>query len=507
MLSASARNNSALASNSRPGKLTGFERWSARRSGAKQSGHRAFPEQGGLFPETVDQMMSTDGQALSSAPQFRVGGFVFGNGPPYDNCAFRLVGILPSRILGYPLFKVTAAGPVRLGQHGRKIQSTNGMVRGATFHLREENIQTVAAFKAQDAATRATRGAAAARIQALVRGYQERRYQSSSWPRLDPSAAASMDELSAMSDLSTGMLAQAEARAEATGCTLPRGWLEAAKKGLPDQGVVLPANLPVPAGSAAPGAAVPVDSPVPDFGPRGKKKKREKQYAIMTRGGSPVRPKQLAIVEPDEEPDEWGTACSSNSPGLAIQVFYRADSSVKPLPGGMKYHSDGESDPPLRACDAGIFDRIAWASSDSSDDGADDPDSAFDRPPPQIDTNIMPIAPASNAAGGALSPATPAQSPNPVASSAAASSSSAAVSKKRKQRGGIELVDWDPRWFQKRRRRSATTRTYSEMKGKDNFKEMPTVVHMANSVARGNGVELAVSWVISEDPEGPWRHI
>ena len=62
-------------------------------------------------------------------------------------------------------------------------------------------------------------------------------------------------------------------------------------------------------------------------------------------------------------------------------------------------------------------------------------------------------------------------------------------------------------WFQKRRRRSATKRTYSEMKGKDNFKEMPTVRLMAQSVRGGNDVELAVSWVISEDPEGPWRHI
>jgi len=144
---------------------------------------------------------------------------------------------------------------------------------------------------------------------------------------------------------------------------------------------------------------------------------------------------------------------------------------------------------------------ISDSDSDSSDDGADDPDDLFDAPPPpEIDTNIMPIAPASNAAGGALSPATPAQSPNPVASSAAAS-------KKRKRRGGIDLVDWDPMWFQKRRRRSATTRTYSEMKGENNFVKVPTVVHMAQSVRGGNNVELAVSWVISEDPEGPWRHI
>lgn len=407
MLSALARNNSALASNS--GKLTGFERWSARRSDAKQSGHRAFPEQGGLFPETVDQMMSTDGQALSSAPQFRVGGWAFGKGPPFDQCGFRIEGILPSRSAGEALFKVTATGPVRIGQCGRKIKPTNGVVRGATFFLREENMQTVAAFKAQDAAIQ---GTAATRIQALVRGWQERRHQPPSWPFAD-----------------------------------------------------IGGHTPVQSDSSS---------------------ESDSDSSSSDSSSDSEHPSD----DDDDDDEAWGSPCSSND-GKAIQVFY-ADSSVKPLPGGMTHYSDGES---------GSDTESEIDSEHSSDD--DDDELA----PPQIDTNIRPIVPTSNAASGALSPVTPAQSPNPVASSAAASSSFAAVSKKRKQRGGIDLVDWDPMWFQKRRRRSATTRTYSEMKGENNFKKVPTVVHMANSVATGGGVELAVSWVISEDPEGPWRNI
>ena len=503
--SASARNNSALVSKNRSGKPTG----SARRSG-KQSGNRAIPEQGGLLPPAQvlrhSHMLTNYGEALSSALQFRVGSYVLGNsGGLFTNCAFRLVGIIPTPIAGEPIFKVVAVGPFKIGRSSpRVIQSKNGVVRGSTHFVKLEDIQTVAAFKAQAAAARV---AAVTKIQALVRGFRERLHQPPTWPRLDPSVAASMDALSAMSEISAGMLAEAEAAARAAeaeaqaaqaaaqaaaraaeaeaqaaraaraaaapGWTLPPGWREAVTKGnlFRDDGIVLPGDSPAPAGSAAPV----------------EKKRRKKQRLITVSDGVPFRPKQLAIVEKAAAAASWGTPDPSNSDKLAIQVFHHNHNGSR---------SDGESE---------------TESEDSSDDSdSDDSDDSEDdelAPKPQIDTNIKPIVPASNAANGALSPATPAQSPNPVASSAAASSSSAASPKKRKRRGGIDLVDWDPVWFQKRRRRSATTRTYSEMKGKDNFKEMPTVVHMANSVSQGNNVELAVSWVISEDPEGPWRHV
>lgn len=496
--SASARNNSALASNSRRGKSTG----SARRSG-KQSGNRAIPEQGGLLPPAQvsrhSQMLTNKGEALSSAPQFRVGKYVLGNsGGLLTNCAFLLVGIIPSSIAGVPIFKVEAVGPFKIGEHGREIQSKNGVVRGSTFFVQQENIQTIAAFKAQAAA--AARVAAVTKIQALVRGWRERLHQSPSWPRLDPFDAASMDALSAMSEISSRMLAESEdmgnrfqeefearvaeaeaqaarARVEAApGWTLPPGWREAVQGPTPgDVGIVLPGDSPAPAGSAAP-----------------VEKRRKKQHLITVLDGVVFRPKQHADVEEEEAAAaaaSWGTPDPSNSDKLAIQVFRHNGS-----------RSDGESETESE-------DSSDDSGSDSDDSGSDDSEDDELAPKPQIDTNIKPIVPASNAANGALSPATPAQSPNPVASSAAASSSSAAAPKKRKRRGGIDLVDWDPVWFQKRRRRSATTRTYSEMKGKNNFLEIPTVIHMANSVARANNVELAVSWVISEDPEGPWRHV
>lgn len=381
----------------------------------------------------------TSNMSVSTArdPALRVGSYCIGRpGTVFSNYGgMRITGILTGASL--TLFEVEVGLYLKLGRNGRLVGPTPTTLKGLQqkiYYVTEDVVESVSSAKARDQEKR--RNAAAAKIQAFVRERNRRKRvvtfsdplvtKTYCYPRYSHTVPnSSLDSsLDSSSGSSSGSLSTRSPLRYADGSLVPPN--EVTRRGFSQEFRDLAETH---MGIAQPRSEQPSDSP-------------------------------------------WGTPCPSNSPNKAIQVFYhKADSCVKPPRGGMEHHSDGES--------VTESEEEEYSESEEEEEEEDIKalraiHSEFENCvsmllPPKIDTNINPINPV-GATNQASSPATPAQSPNLVAPS----SSAATPKRKRKRYGGIDLVEWNSEWFQKRTRRCAKRGTYSTMEGKDNFQDLTT---------------------------------